>query len=117
MKQEIENIISSMKDSEWIRHQAREDLKTMTEEYYLKNRLKKGLVGWDHPMFTVYKKKQQEQDDYIVNQFEVEEGVITCGKCGGKRVLSTTVQTRSADEPMTTIAQCVRCKTKWTYSG
>lgn len=106
-----------MKDAEWIYQQALEDLQTMTSEEYLETRLKPGWVGWKHPMFSEYRKTQQEQDDYIINPFEVEEGVIVCIACESKMVFSTTMQTRAADEPMTTIAQCVKCKTKWTYSG
>lgn len=30
---------------------------------------------------------------------------LTCGKCGKKRVSYTQAQTRSADEPMTTVSQ------------
>lgn len=113
----IKNMIASLQDSEWIYQQALEDLETMTSEEYLEKRLKPGLVGWNHPMFSHYRKKQKEYDDYIISNFEVEEGVIACNACGSKRVFSTTMQTRAADEPMTTIAQCAKCKTKWTYNG
>ena len=59
---------------------------------------------------------QNEQNDFIENPFEVEEGVIEC-KCGSKRVFSYSKQTRGADEPMTTFAQCMSCKKSWSYSG
>jgi hypothetical protein len=117
MNKEIKALISSMEDSNWIYQQALEDLETMSPEEYLEIRLKHRLVGWNHPMFSDHRKKQREHDDYIISPLEVEEGVIACIKCGSKQVFSTTMQTRAADEPMTTIAQCVKCKTKWTHNG
>ena len=71
---------------------------------------------WNHESYIDEKIKQDEQDDFIENPFEIEEGVIEC-KCGSKRVFSYSKQTRSADEPMTTYAECVECSRKWTYSG
>lgn len=72
--------------------------------------------NWEHETYADEKAKQDEQDDFIENPFEIEEGVIEC-KCGSKRVFSYSKQTRSADEPMTTYAECVECSSKWTYSG
>jgi DNA-directed RNA polymerase subunit M/transcription elongation factor TFIIS len=78
--------------------------------------IKNGEVGWVHPMFADAMKQMAEQDDFIKHPFEVEEGVIEC-KCGSKRVFSYSKQVRSADEPMSTFAHCVKCNKKWTYSG
>jgi hypothetical protein len=58
-----------------------------------------------------------EEDDFIENPFQVEEGVLECYKCGSKRTISYTKQTRSADEPASVIATCINCKNKWVYSG
>jgi DNA-directed RNA polymerase subunit M/transcription elongation factor TFIIS len=81
----------------------------------LKN-IKNGDVGWVHPTFITSATQITEQDDFIEHPFEVEEGVIEC-KCGSKRVFSYSKQVRSADEPMSTFAHCVKCNKKWTYSG
>ena len=81
----------------------------------LKN-LKQKRVGWNHSSFDSARAQMEEQDDFIENPFEVEEGVIDC-KCGSRRVFSYSKQSRSADEPMTTYAQCVQCNAKWQYSG
>jgi DNA-directed RNA polymerase subunit M/transcription elongation factor TFIIS len=69
-----------------------------------------------HGSFKTEQDLIDEQDDFIENPFEIEEGVIEC-RCGSKRVFSFSKQTRSADEPMTTYAECVQCGSKWTYSG
>jgi DNA-directed RNA polymerase subunit M/transcription elongation factor TFIIS len=79
-------------------------------------RIKKGKTGWRHPVFVNASNRIDEQDDFIEHPFEVEEGVIEC-KCGSKRVFSYSKQVRSADEPMSTFAHCVKCNKKWTYSG
>jgi DNA-directed RNA polymerase subunit M/transcription elongation factor TFIIS len=86
------------------------DLTTMTRD------IKKELIGWEHPMFTDIKNRIEEHDEFIINPFEVEEGVTIC-HCGSERVFTYQKQTRGADEPMTTFAKCVKCKAQWTYSG
>ena len=76
--------------------------------------IKDNKIGWDHGCFEKIKFRQNEQDDFIVNPFEVEEGALECKKCGSKRTFSYSKQVRSCDEPMTTFAQCISCKAKWT---
>tara|TARA_B100001093_G_scaffold281608_1_gene269041 strand:- start:2155 stop:2610 length:456 start_codon:yes stop_codon:yes gene_type:complete len=78
--------------------------------------IKSGKTAWCHSCFDTSSRQLTEQDDFIENPFEVEEGVLEC-KCGSKRVFSYSKQTRGADEPMTTFAICVSCNAKWTYSG
>lgn len=79
--------------------------------------IKNELVGWDHPVFKDIKHRIEEHDEFIVNPFEVEEGVTKCNKCGSERVFTYQKQTRGADEPMSTFAKCVKCKSQWSYSG
>ena len=86
-------------------------------ETYIENVIKQGKIGWNHDSFISAKQSQQDQDDYTLNPFEAEEGVVECKKCGSSKVYSVSVQTRAADEPMTTMAQCTICKTKWSYNG
>jgi DNA-directed RNA polymerase subunit M/transcription elongation factor TFIIS len=78
--------------------------------------IKKDMIGWNHPTFIDIKNRIGEHDEFIINPFEVEEGVTTC-HCGSGRVFTYQKQTRGADEPMTTFAKCVKCKAQWTYSG
>lgn len=79
--------------------------------------LKTGNIDWNHSTFTSIKKQIQEQDDFIINPFEVVEGVTECKKCGSKRVLTVSSQTRCGDESSTTVAKCIKCKANWSYSG
>lgn len=78
--------------------------------------IKAAKIGWEHNSFQEMILKQQEQDDFIINPFEVEEGVLECN-CGSRRVFSYSKQSRSCDESTSTYAQCMACKTKWVYSG
>jgi transcription elongation factor S-II len=41
------------------------------------------------------------------------EGMFTCGKCKSKKTTYYQMQTRSADEPMTTFVTCLNCQKKW----
>lgn len=79
--------------------------------------IKKSMIGWNHEDFNNIKYLIEEQDEFIINPFEVEEGVTKCNKCGSERVFTYSKQVRSADEPMSTFAKCVKCKQQWTYSG
>ena len=81
----------------------------------LKN-IKKGKLGWKHEYLNDFIFEEEEQNNFIIQPFEVYEGVLTC-KCGSKRVYSYQKQSRSADEPMSTYANCMACGNKWVYSG
>ncbi|MGL5961574.1 MAG: zinc ribbon domain-containing protein [Cetobacterium sp.] len=128
----IKKMSSNMNENEeWLMSQIYEDLssdewksfRTQDEEdfeipdEYVKNIILQNKLGWNHKQFQKHKKVQQEQDDYILNPFEVEEGVVQCPKCKSFKVFSVAVQTRSADEPTTTMAQCTQCKYKWSQNG
>lgn len=78
--------------------------------------IKNDMVGWKHPDYEYVKNRIDEHDEFIVNPFEVEEGVTKC-RCGSERVFTYQRQSRSADEPMSTYAKCVKCKVQWVYSG
>ncbi|CAO2580986.1 Transcription elongation factor A protein 1 [Lemmus lemmus] len=41
--------------------------------------------------------------------------LFTCGKCKKKNCTYTQVQTRSADEPMTTFVLCNECGNRWKF--
>jgi DNA-directed RNA polymerase subunit M/transcription elongation factor TFIIS len=80
------------------------------------NDIKNSNLEWKNKFYNDLMNEEIEQDNFIENPFEIEEGVLEC-KCGSKRVFSYQKQSRSADEPMSTYATCVACKNKWIYSG
>lgn len=75
--------------------------------------IKKGNVLWDDTSMSEYKHKLEEQDNFLENPFEIEDGVIECNKCGSKRTYSYTKQTRSGDEATTVFSVCAECGAKW----
>jgi hypothetical protein len=83
---------------------------------YILGTIQKHNIGWDHSNFESAKSWIKEHDDFIVNPFEVEEGVLEC-RCGSKRVFSYSKQVRSGDESTTVFAQCMACDSKWVVSS
>lgn len=81
------------------------------------NELKKKDVLWKHPFLTDIIAEEVEQDNFIIQPFEIVEGITQCNKCGSKRVFSFTKQTRGGDESSTTFNECLNCRSKWSYSG
>jgi transcription elongation factor S-II len=57
----------------------------------------------------------QKRENNIQNKDYMEESVYVCKRCKEKKCFSYQLQTRSADEPMTTFVNCVACGFKWKY--
>lgn len=107
----------SASEKKWIYAQINEDLTKIDNiDSYVENVVMKNALGFNHEMFKEYILRQQEEDAYIRSPLEVEEGIIQCIKCSSFKVFSFAQQTRSADEPITTFAQCSVCKTKWSHN-
>jgi DNA-directed RNA polymerase subunit M/transcription elongation factor TFIIS len=92
------------------------DIKNDNKLINILNKLKEKKISFKHCSFADYIFEEEEQNNFLIKPFEIEEGVLEC-KCGSKRVYSYSKQSRSADEPMTTYAECMSCRKKWTYSG
>jgi transcription elongation factor S-II len=52
-----------------------------------------------------YEAEKAKKEDY--------EGLFKCGRCKGKKTTYYQMQTRSADEPMTTFVTCLGCANRW----
>ena len=57
--------------------------------------------------------EKRKRDQSIYNEEEVEDGDFQCGKCKSRKCKWYQLQTRSADEPMTTFVQCTKCSARW----
>ena len=75
--------------------------------------IKENKFDHGHSEFDIIRKKEQEHDDFLINPFEVSEGVLECSKCGSKQTISTSKQTRAGDESTTVFAMCVKCNATW----
>ena len=54
-------------------------------------------------------RKQAAKDDSVADI----SGIFTCGKCKSNKTTYYQLQTRSADEPMTTFVNCINCGKRW----
>lgn len=50
---------------------------------------------------------------YLTNEAKNQEGFFTCARCKSKKTSYYQLQTRSADEPMTTFVTCHQCDRNW----
>lgn len=53
------------------------------------------------------------RDEQDVQPDDVADGIFKCTKCGSKKTTYYSLQTRSADEPMTNFITCIVCKNRW----
>jgi transcription elongation factor S-II len=51
--------------------------------------------------------------EYLSHEIKNQEGFFTCGRCKSKKTTYYQLQTRSADEPMTTYVSCLNCDRNW----
>jgi transcription elongation factor S-II len=61
--------------------------------------------------------KKKTKDDIFLKNLNMENkevcGLFVCGKCKKNRTTYYQLQTRSADEPMTTFVTCLNCNNRW----
>lgn len=117
----IEKIIDKLSSNDLklykkILYQVLQDKNTLPSKNILEN-LEKGKILWNQSIFETIKKHIEEQDDFIVNPYEVEIGVLKCRNCGSEKILTRSKQTRSSDEATSSICKCTNCKANWVYSG
>jgi DNA-directed RNA polymerase subunit M/transcription elongation factor TFIIS len=49
----------------------------------------------------------------VFKQVVSDDGMFKCGKCKSMKTVYYQLQTRSADEPMTTFVTCTNCEARW----
>lgn len=68
---------------------------------------------WDVLYERVAEKQLRKQ--LTTDLDSVPDGFHTCSKCKSKKTTYTQLQTRSADEPMTTFIACLSCGKRWKF--
>tara|TARA_B100001059_G_scaffold223566_1_gene248669 strand:- start:16446 stop:16886 length:441 start_codon:yes stop_codon:yes gene_type:complete len=101
----------------WVIYQVLSDIQSHKSIKEIYRSIKAGKMGWEHHSFSAMAQKIAEQNEFIENPFEVEEGVHTCRKCGSKRVFSYNRQVRGSDEGTGVFCECVACHCKWQERG
>jgi transcription elongation factor S-II len=56
---------------------------------------------------------KEMRKEYLSREIKNQEGFFTCGRCKSKKTTYYQLQTRSADEPMTTFVSCLNCDRNW----
>ena len=65
------------------------------------------------PIFDECREIEVEEEQFLKQPLNVDEGIHTCIRCGSRKTLSYCIQTRSCDEPTTVVVACVQCKAQW----
>nr|KAJ3422847.1 Transcription elongation factor A protein 1 [Polyrhizophydium stewartii] len=60
-------------------------------------------------------RQESIQDAVSATDNQSETDMFKCGRCGARKTKYYQMQTRSADEPMTTFVTCVNCGNKWKF--
>lgn len=59
--------------------------------------------------------KEGIREAQVAKHQGTETNLFKCGKCGKRKTTYTQLQTRSADEPMTTFVLCLDCGNRWKF--
>jgi len=59
--------------------------------------------------------KEGIREAQVAKNQGTETNLFKCGKCGKRKTTYTQLQTRSADEPMTTFVLCLDCGNRWKF--
>jgi len=91
----------------------------------LLDRVKRGIVKsinivdlppdkiWPGGPWDLKNKELIEREKGKTRKMTIADGLFTCAKCKSKKTSYYQLQTRSADEPMTTFVTCLNCNKRW----
>lgn len=79
----------------------------------LYNELETKVSGWESKTYVHEKEQERQTIDVMTVKLAVTEGLYQCSRCKSQKTFSRQVQTRSADEGMTSIIQCSECSKVW----
>ena len=68
---------------------------------------------WDNILQSKYEKEFNELHEKENLLKSAVDGQFTCKKCKCKKIHIFSMQTRSADEPMTNFLTCIKCSFRW----
>ena len=75
--------------------------------------LQNGLTGFSGISWNKDRFLDQLETGYIETPLNVKNGIHVCSKCKKNQTMFYQLQTRSADEPISTFISCCNCGFKW----
>ena len=103
----IRTIIYNLKNTDMIERINNKELKSADIGYMSHQEM--DIERWRE---MIEQKKKRDKSKTQLS-FNIEEGEFICRKCGSNKTTYYQMQTRSADEPMTTFVQCTQCPARW----
>lgn len=70
------------------------------------NECQNNIFGYNSAVYDKLRKLKELENEPIVDGITYQTGAYTCKKCGSEKTFHYQLQTRSADEPMTTFVMC-----------
>ena len=83
--------------------------KLVSHQFAFKDYMELMPEKWDIKI----KEKEMRLENKFFPKVEASTDNFTCGKCKSKACTYYQLQTRSADEPMTTFVSCTNCGNRW----
>ena len=68
---------------------------------------------WEEAFEQAAKQALRFSDASCLDAKDLPDGMLQCRKCGSKKTTYYQMQTRSADEGITTFARCHECNNRW----
>ena len=73
------------------------------------NMLKNKQFLFEHDDYNEIRLRVKEQEEFLENPTQVEDGVIQCSRCKSHKTFSYAKQTRASDEGTTVFVRCSQC--------
>jgi DNA-directed RNA polymerase subunit M/transcription elongation factor TFIIS len=73
------------------------------------NMLKEKQYLFQHHVYDDIRLRVKEQEEFLENPTQVEDGVIQCNRCKSHKTFSYAKQTRGSDEGTTVFVRCSQC--------
>ena len=111
-EEEARNILTSLESTKYSENIKRQKMREILDQMKYNNLaeiIKKKKIDCN----TLCSRGPEYLFEQTHNHIQVEDGIFQCYKCDSKKTTSYSLQTRSADEPMTVFITCVECSNKW----
>ena len=89
------------------------DVQLYLEKFDLKEMINEQKIKSKDVAFLNFYDINTKKWDPVIHQNDDNDGIFQCRKCKSKKTTYYSLQTRSADEPMTNFITCLGCGNRW----